>query len=61
MQTFIVFGSSNDARDYRSVHGTGGWIFIETSTDETTLFPLDFTPSQIMRHVFTAGKDGVLN
>jgi hypothetical protein len=62
-ETFRIFASVQDARDYRFEHGTGGWIFERTNEGETALvilFPPHVTPTGIFHHPFTRGMSGRL-
>jgi hypothetical protein len=62
-ETFRVFTSVQDARDYRHEHGAGGWIFERGDENEIALvilFPPHMSPTTIMRHPFTRGMSGRL-
>jgi hypothetical protein len=58
--TFYQFPTAQDARDYRHVNGTGGWIFAQDSTGQATLFPPHMSPSHIFNHPLVAGQTGRL-
>jgi hypothetical protein len=60
METFRTFNSTQDARDYRHEHGTGGWIFTPDDAGQSILFPPEYTPAGIFRHPFTVGRSGNL-
>lgn len=60
MQTFRVFATLQEARDYRHQHGTGGWIFECEATREATIFPPEMPPTAILHHPLTRGKTGNL-
>lgn len=57
-QALLLFYNAQDAREYRHVHGTGGWIF--TNEEMTVLFPPDVTPSGIFNHPVTRNHGGRL-
>lgn len=57
-QVLLLFSNAQDAREYRHVHGTGGWIF--TNEEMTVLFPPDVTPSGIFNHPVTRKQGGQL-
>ena len=64
---FLTFNNSQDARDYRREHGTGGWIFEPTriegvawDNNKCILFPPEYTPTMILNHQFTKSCDGRL-
>lgn len=58
--TFHHFDNDQEARDYRRIHGTGGWIFVCSDNGEATLFPPHMTPSHIRYHPLVAGQIGRL-
>jgi hypothetical protein len=61
MEKFYTFPNLQDARDYRHINGTGGYIFEpENNNDPVILFPPDYPPSKIFYHHFTRGKSGRL-
>lgn len=62
MQTLRYFASEQEARDYRHVNGTGGWIFVadEQTKYPAILFPPDVPPSGIFHHPATKGFSGRL-
>ena len=59
METFRTFSSAQDARDYRHINGTGGWIF-EPDNGRSILFPPEYPPIAIFRNELTRGKSGRL-
>ena len=66
MQTFRIFNTVQEARDYRFRFGTGGWIFHadadcqQQDGTNVILFPVDMMPSHIFRHTLTKGRSGKL-
>ena len=67
METLLMFATSQQARDYRREHGTGGWIFQPTDTEnahynwhQCVLFPPSMPPAQIFNHPITKGRMGKL-
>jgi hypothetical protein len=60
MKTFHTFDTAQQARDYRHVNGTGGWIFVCDKTGNATLFPPCMAPTAIMLHPMTHGMSGDL-
>jgi hypothetical protein len=67
METLLFFSTAQLARDYRREHGAGGWIFEPTEIDEniyyyhqSILFPPHFTPTYILNHPATKGRQGRL-
>jgi hypothetical protein len=60
-QTFISFPTSEEAREHRKTTGCGGFIFAGAEPDTTSvIFPFGMTPTQILMHSLTAGRDGSL-
>lgn len=67
MKQYLTFTNEQTARDYRHDHGTGGWIFVPENDKpmfhpfhDVILFPPEFTPSAILKHPFTKGRNGKL-
>lgn len=60
MRTLHTFPTARHAREYRHLHGTGGWIFAPDDGSESILFPPDMMPAQIFRHPMTRGQSGRL-
>ena len=62
--TYHTFGSEAEAVEFRSKNGTGGWIFVPNEKPDQymqcILFDPKFTPSQVLTHIFTAGRSGRL-
>lgn len=61
-QILRLFNSGEDARTYRHVHGTGGWIFVPENEQGgmAVLFPPDVSPTGAMTHPITRGRSGTL-
>ena len=59
-ETYRIFDTLQDARDYRYQHGTGGWIFSSAASGQAILFPPHITPSTIFHHPLTKGRTGRL-
>lgn len=60
IRTYRVFRSEEDARLYRHIKGTGGWIFACKDTATAILFPPEMAPVHILNHPLTRGKSGRL-
>lgn len=62
MSTIRTFQTEQEARDYRHIHGTGGWIFSPENEQggESVLFPPEMSPSDIFNHPITKGRTGNL-
>jgi hypothetical protein len=57
MRTFLTFPTKEEAIQYRKDNGTGGWIFApDKQGEESIIFPVDMTPSDIFYHPFIRGK-----
>ena len=59
-KTWRLFDCSADAIAFRGEHGTGGWIFVISDSDEAVLFPWQMTPKDIFESVFVAHREGWL-
>lgn len=60
MNIYREFKTVQDARDYRHINGTGGWIFAPDNGAAVVLFPPHMPPSNIFRHPLTRGLSGAL-
>lgn len=60
MKTFRQFDTSQEARDYRHVNGTGGWILVCDKTGTAILFPPCMAPTAILTHKLARGISGDL-
>lgn len=49
-ETFHTFDNLDEARAYRKETGCGGWIAESTDKGDCTLFPFNWTPSQVLAH-----------
>ena len=58
MRLIREFTTTQEARDYRHEHGTGGWIFAPDGNGNAVLFPPDMSPSDIMGHPMTRNRTG---
>lgn len=58
--TYIEFDTPQDAKDYRYVNGSGGWIFAPDDGGKSVLFPPDMPPIAIFNHPYTTGRSGEL-
>lgn len=60
VKKYLVFNTTQEARDYRHENGTGGWIFAPENGGEVVLFPPEMAPTQIFNHQLTKGLSGQL-
>ena len=60
MTQYLTFNSAQAAREYRHLHGTGGWIFVPEKGGEVVLFPPHMTPTNIFKHAMVRGQSGDL-
>lgn len=60
MKAFRQFDTALQARTYRHVNGTGGWILVCEKTGTATIFPPCMTPTEILRHPLARGISGDL-
>lgn len=60
MRIFIEFDSLEKALAYRKEFGAGGWIFEDTKTGVSVMFPPIMTPTAILTHAMTKGRIGNL-
>ena len=64
MKTYRTFPTWQAACEYRTLNGTGGFVFVPVTDkalgDEAILFPVGMTASQIFNHPLTRGLSGEL-
>lgn len=58
--TFHCFASEDEARAYRHMNGTGGWIFVQHGGGFVVLFPPQLAPAAIILHPLIKGMSGKL-
>lgn len=56
----LIFVNAAEAREYRHEHGTGGWIFDDTTANAAILFPPFMSPSAIFHHFSVRHHEGTL-
>lgn len=59
-KSITEFDTEQEAREYRYVNGTGGWIFVPEDGGKVLLFSAEVTPWNIFNHPITKGRSGKL-
>jgi hypothetical protein len=60
MRTWHFFDSADDAELYRSMTGSGGWIYASNDKGDAILFSPDMTPTDIFNCPLISSQGGRL-